>query len=382
MDLLRRNKELEIEERAKERHQKYLDLQERKKNHVEYIHAANYDLTKFPSELIFSLLVYSGMLSSVSAFFKTCKHWRAVGRESNFWKHLAAHVLPVVEPKVLEFVEVFYAEHVQKYGAENSNFWEILVKHAYSYHVSAPARWTTVGITDITTTRLPFHHPQPSPFLHERFLTALYRRYPGLMPFTQSCEITTVEGESAPRLFLHLVSDSMPYFHIVIQTVGNANISGIFFVSNYDRKYPLLHIEQALDYFAAESLDEALVKSKRMIETFYVAHGRAIDYSETRFSTASLLARAGENHSKLREQISNILESVAERIISQFNIGGNQVDVVTQLTILMVNRLREQPIVSNADLPDKKQKLPSRNILHTLYPARVLKELSFVSNSM
>jgi hypothetical protein len=375
VDVTMANKERLKEEERQERLKR---VQEFKKRLAESTPGeANYDLTKFPPELMFSLLVYTGLISAASAFFQTCKHWRTIGIKSNFWKHLAEHVMPVFEPEVLQFTEVYYAEHIQKYGANNCNFWEFLVRHHYSYCGFPTARWITIGITDKTTKRLPFPHPPPSSLLHEQFLTALLRRYPGLMERIETCNVSTVAGESR-KLYMHLHQGAyMFHYHMTIRSFDNNKIIGYFFISN-EEKNPT-YVSQSLDYFVAHTVEDALVKMKRMVETFYVLMGRRIEYTDARYSVSSSLLRAKKSFKKLVQEIDTNMGARAQQIIKQFGIGGEQVDVLGQFAHTLNQQMRELPIVIQNYLVERKQKLPSRNTLHTLYPAEVLKTTSFIT---
>lgn len=367
-------------ERAKQeqRQERLNKLQEFKKRLVVCTPGeANYDLTKFPPELVFSLLVYTGLLSTISSFFRTCKHWHTIGVNSSFWRHLAAHVMPVIEPEILRFTEVYYAEHIQKFGAKNCNFWELMVRHHYSYCGAPAARWVAVGITDKTTKRLPFPHPQPSSLLHEQVLTAMLRRYPGLMEKISACEIKTVNGQ--PSLYLHLHQAAYIFrYHVLIESFNNNKITGYFFISS-EEKNPGLYVAESLDYFTAHTVEDTLVKMKRMIETFYVVMGRRIEYTYARSSVSSLLFRAKKTYKTLVREIDNNMGTKAQQIIARFGLNGEHAGILGKLAHSLNQQLRGLPIVIHTDLVERKQKLPSRNVLHTLYPDDVLKTVSFIS---
>lgn len=169
----------------------------------------------------------------------------------------------------------------------------------------------------------------------------------------------------------------MFHYHMTIRSFDNNKIIGYFFISN-EEKNPT-YVSQSLDYFVAHTVEDALVKMKRMVETFYVLMGRRIEYTDARYSVSSSLLRAKKSFKKLVQEIDTNMGARAQQIIKQFGIGGEQVDVLGQFAHTLNQQMRELPIVIQNYLVERKQKLPSRNTLHTLYPAEVLKTTSFIT---
>lgn len=350
---------------------------------------ANFDLTKFSVDLMFAILVYTGEFDTIRGFFQTNKYWNGAAKKYNFWKHMANSFLPAIDPDVLAHTDTFYANNLASYGAKKANFWELLLSHSLHYCGSSwKSYFSTLNHIDKYSQRLPFPHPAPSTYLHDQLIIAISRRWPSISSHVEMIRINDAKHSyhhiDLPYCWIQIAFGYNNLYHIILQTFGNTRITGFFFVCDNTQSFfndPFQYIQVPLEYFTADSIEEALVKMKRMMDVYAAAMGRKYEFISKRPILRDTLIKAKDTHTSHRQDITRLIDQIVTNIMDRFDVTATDAGKIVDLIEKTTKRLREQPIFCANELIDRKHVLPDRYNVHLQYPRDVLHDISFYAHN-